>query len=211
MVEALLNALSAGDPATARHCRRVADLTDCLGEGFELGRQARATLRVAALMHDMGKIDDQFFQIVHSRNPLSAEERARIKHHPHESAYILEPLEDSHPGIMKIVASHHECWNGTGYPGGTAGDEIPLAARLISVADVFDALTQPRPYHEPMDLEQALQEIEGDAGTKFDPDVVRMVHRPDLRERWFEIARKGQRVERGAQDGKRLTRQSRKR
>ncbi len=196
LVQLLLNTLSSGDPATARHSRRVADLTDSLAEALELPSRERATLRVAALLHDMGKIDDRFFHIIHSREPLSKQQRNEIKHHPCESAYILEPLEPTHPEISRIVASHHESWNGSGYPKGLAGEEIPLAARIISVADVFDAVTQPRAYHDPLSVEDAFAELRKDAGSKFDPQIVALLDRPEVREQWTQIARSGRAEER---------------
>jgi putative nucleotidyltransferase with HDIG domain len=196
LVDLLLNALTADDPVTARHSRRVADLTSVLAETCgELTRPELATLRVAALLHDMGKIDDRFFLIVHSRKRLSEEQRAEIKHHPHLSATILEPLEEMHPGIQRIVSSHHECWDGSGYPCGIGREEIPLAARIIAVADVFDALTQPRKYKEAMRVEEALEKLDEGAGRQFDPRLVEMVESGPVLARWTEIALQGQRDE----------------
>src|ERR1700741_269279 len=104
VVDLLLNALTADDPVTARHSRRVADLAFALGEACGgLGRHEMATLRLGALLHRNGKTDDR---------------PAQIQPHPHEGAKIREPLEERHPGLMKIVSSHHECWNGSGYPCG---------------------------------------------------------------------------------------------
>lgn len=191
LVQLLLNTLSSGDPVTARHSLRVADLTDALAEALALPPREQATLRVAALLHDMGKIDDRFFHIIHSRSPLSKRQRAEIKQHPCESAHILEPLEPVHPEISRIVASHHECWNGSGYPNGRAGEEIPLAARIISVADVFDAVTQPRAYHDPLSVEEAFEVLREDAGSKFDPAIVALLDRAEVRKRWAQIARSG--------------------
>jgi putative nucleotidyltransferase with HDIG domain len=191
MVETLLNALSAGDPVTGRHSRRVADLSDTLAAAFPMSREERATLRVAALLHDMGKIEDDIFHVVHQPRKLSAEDRRKVNTHPHESAHILEPLERLHPGITRIVESHHECWNGGGYPNGVTAEEIPLGARIISVADVFDALTQPRAYHEPLPVEEALAEIGKEAGSRFDPAVAERLRDPQVRRRWAEIARAG--------------------
>jgi putative nucleotidyltransferase with HDIG domain len=191
MVDLLLNTLSAGDPVTERHSRRVADLTDALAATYGMGRERRARLRVASLLHDMGKIDDRFFDILHSCHPLSSEERSKIKQHPHESAYILQPMERIHPGITLIVESHHECWDGRGYPRGLRGEQIPLEARVISVADVFDAMSQPRAYKEPSSVEKVLQVIRGGAGERFDPEVVARLERPEVLRHWRRVARAG--------------------
>lgn len=192
VVDLLLNALTADDPLTARHSRRVADLAFALGAADgRLAPHEMATLRVGALLHDMGKIDDRFFLIVHSRKPLSEAQRAQIKHHPHQSARILEPLEEIHPGLMKIVSSHHECWDGSGYPAGIAGEEIPLAARIIAVADVFDAMTQPRSYKEPMPVEEALEKLDEGCSHQFDPHLVELIEREPVLDRWIAIAHAG--------------------
>jgi putative nucleotidyltransferase with HDIG domain len=191
-VDLLLNTLQADDAITGRHSRRVANLAEALAAPLRLAARERSTLRVAALLHDMGKIDDRFFHIVHSRERLSPEQRAEIEHHPHESAHILRPLEPIHPGLMDIVASHHECWDGSGYPRGAVGEGIPLGARIIALADVFDAVTQPRSYHEPQDAKLAFEELERGAGTRFDPRLVRLLlGSPGVRRRWHAIAEQG--------------------
>jgi putative nucleotidyltransferase with HDIG domain len=197
LVDLLLNALTADDPSTARHSRRVADLTDALAEACGcLGPDEQTTLRVGALLHDMGKIDDRFFQIVHSRKPLSPEQRTRIKHHPHQSAAILQPLEAMHPGIQRVVSSHHECWDGSGYPKGLTGEDIPLAARIIALADVFDAMTQPRRYKDGMSVEDALRELRKGAGKQFDPGLVELIASDPVLSSWTAIAEEGQEDER---------------
>jgi len=196
LVELLLNALTSGDAVTARHSRRVADLSDVLAERLRLGRADHATLRVAALLHDLGKIDDQLFPLVHSAAPLSDEERARINLHPLESAAILRPLEPFHRGLIHTVGSHHECWNGGGYPRGIRGEQIPLAARIIAVADVFDAMVQPRSYHEPHPVERVMRTIRDEAGGRFDPAIVRLLDNPETERRWVRIAERGRREER---------------
>jgi HD-GYP domain-containing protein (c-di-GMP phosphodiesterase class II) len=187
LVDLLLNALTAGDAATARHSRRVADYTDAVANALPLSREEHATLRVGSLLHDMGKIEDRFFDIIHSRKPLTPEQRAEINHHPGESAQILQPLEALHPGIMAIVQSHHECWDGSGYPNGLCGDSIPLGARIITAADVFDALTQTRAYRQGVSFEKAMEELRGDVGNRFDPGVIQMVELPEVQQRWREI------------------------
>ncbi len=191
LVDVLLNALTADDAITARHSRRVADLSFALAQQSGMRHQELATLRVGALLHDMGKIDDRFFHIVHSRDPLSEEDRAEMEFHPHLSARILEPLEPIHPGITEIVASHHESWDGGGYPKGCGGEEIPLGARIIAVADAFDAMVQPRAYKDGMPIEEAFERILKGSGHQFDPCLVDLVHRYPVKEQWVEIASNG--------------------
>jgi len=203
LVDLLLNTLSAGDAVTERHSRRVASLTDVLAAASGISGARHPTLRLAALLHDLGKIDDSFFHILHSYEPLSAEEREKINEHPIQSADILEPLEEIHPGLSKIVAAHHECWDGNGYPDGLSGERIPLEARLISVADVFDALTQPRKYREPLTPDEALREIEKGSGTRFDPAVIERLRQPEVIRQWREIAERGRREETITQEAER--------
>jgi putative nucleotidyltransferase with HDIG domain len=198
LVDLLLNALHSGDPVTERHSRRVAALTDSLSRSYRLGEAARARLRIAALLHDLGKIDDQLFDLVHGCDPLTPEEREKMQGHPGEAAEILGPLELLHPGITSVVRAHHECWDGSGYPSGLRGEEIPLDARLLSAADVFDALTQRRSYREPIPVAEALEKIGESAGRKFDPEVIRRLAEPEVRARWMAIAARGREEERRA-------------
>lgn len=201
MVDLLLNALYAGDPVTARHSRRVADLSYALAQAVGMRGHQLHTLRVAALLHDMGKIDDRFFHIVHSRTPLTKEQRAEIKNHPHESAHILTPLEPEHPGIMEIVSTHHECWDGSGYPHGLHDLDIPLEARIIAVADAFDAMTQPRKYRDAMPVEKALQALREGSGSQFDPALVELAESEPVREIWEQVVERDLFAERCAADG----------
>jgi hypothetical protein len=130
----------------------------------------------------MGKIDDRFFHIVHSRKPLSEEQRREIRSHPHESAHILAPLEGEHPGLRQIVSAHHECWDGSGYPHGLAGEEIPLASRVIALADAFDAMTQPRKYRPAKPVGEAIGELCEGAGAQFDPRLSELVASSPVRD-----------------------------
>lgn len=201
MVDILLNALTAGDPVTGRHSRRVADLSYALARAVGMHGETLRTLRIGALLHDMGKIDDRFFHIIHSRKPLTDKQRAEIKNHPHESAHILAPLETEHPGIQQIVSSHHECWDGTGYPRGLEETDIPLGARIISLADAFDAMTQPRKYRDALPVETALAELHKGSGSQFDPALVEVVSAQPVRGEWEAVARRDTFAERCASDG----------
>ncbi len=201
LVDCLLNVLNAGDPDTERHSRRVADLCTAMAGALRLPREEKATLRMAALLHDMGKIDDRFFDVVHSRRPLTPEQRARIEHHPHESAHILSPLEELHPGIRQIVSSHHECWDGSGYPCGLEGEDIPLPARVIALADAFDAITQHRKYREATPVPEALEVLRRGMGSQFDPRMVRLLDDPRLVEAWTAVVERGRAAEARDRDG----------
>jgi putative nucleotidyltransferase with HDIG domain len=195
-VETLLNALHAGDPFTARHSRRVADLAETLACAHGVGHGERTVIRLAALLHDMGKLDEDLFRIVHSPDRLSGDERAKIEGHPDEGAHILAPLEEIHPGIIRMVESHHESWNGGGYPRGLAAEEIPVGARVISIADVFDAVTQPRVYKEEANVEDALELIGSGSGSRFDPALIETLKQPEVLEAWLRIADAGRSRER---------------
>jgi putative two-component system response regulator len=199
-VETLLNVLHAGDPFTARHSRRVAALAEALGRAHGLAADALSEIRLAGLLHDMGKLDEHLLPIVHSPDRLSGDQREKIEEHPDEGAHILAPLEAIHPGLIDIVSSHHEAWNGGGYPRGLSGEEIPLGARIISLADVFDAVTQPRVYREADGIEDALRLIRDGRGSRFDPTLLDTLERPEVAARWIEIAEAGRREEAERQD-----------
>jgi putative nucleotidyltransferase with HDIG domain len=198
LVELLLNALTADDPSTGRHSRRVADLSYALAAARGLRGRDMARLRVAALFHDLGKMDDRLGDIVRAPRRLTPGEREEMEEHPQESAQIVGPLEKLHPGIGRVVAAHHERWDGRGYPDGLAGEAIPLEARIIAIADVFDALSQPRRYHGARPVDEVLRELRRSAGTQFDPELVELAETPTVLERWRAIADGGRRAESAA-------------
>jgi diguanylate cyclase (GGDEF)-like protein len=169
-VEALANALEANDEYTSSHARWITDMA--LQVGRELGLDAKTLkrLELAALFHDIGKIGIPS-SILSKPGPLTPEERAVIETHPELGERILAPisrLEDVRP----IVRHCHERWDGTGYPDGKAREEIPIEARVILVCDAFHAMTSDRPYRQRLPVETAYSQLERNAGSQFDPDVV---------------------------------------
>jgi HD-GYP domain-containing protein (c-di-GMP phosphodiesterase class II) len=148
----------------------VAKYAMIIGEGMGLGAVELDRLRISALLHDVGKIgiDDR---VLKKPGSLTDEEFTVMKQHPVKGANIMRPvaqLKDMLPGIEL----HHEQVNGKGYPHGLQGEQIPLMARIISVADTLDAITTNRPYQSAMDLEFAMRRVRELTGTRFDPKVV---------------------------------------
>jgi len=174
-VEALLTALELRDAATAGHARRVADLATHIGRDL-LGRDSNLTnLRIAALLHDIGKLvlSDG---ILSKQGPLNEEERALMRLHPALGSRIaarVPALADAAEAIL----SHQEYFDGTGYPRNLHGSDIPLEARIIAVADTFDVITNERPYKRASTADHAVIEITRCAGTQFDPTVVGSLQR----------------------------------
>ena len=169
-IEALALAIDAKDAGTGQHIQRVRVYCRVLGRALGLAGEAIEILDTAALLHDVGKlgIPDH---ILSKPAKLTPEEFEKIKIHPVVGAEILERVDFPMP-IVPIVRHHHECWNGTGYPDGLCGENIPLGARILAVVDCFDALTSRRHYREPLSPAGAFGYIRSEAGRRFDPLVV---------------------------------------
>jgi putative nucleotidyltransferase with HDIG domain len=163
----LVKALEAKDPHTRGHSDRVSRYALALLD--RIGDVDRDSLEVGGQLHDIGKIGVQG-GLLRKDGPLELSEREHIESHPVVGVDILTPLLDD-PTVLGIVRHHHERWDGEGYPDGLAGDAIPLGARIVAVADTFDAMTTARPYRAAMTPEEAVREIEAEAGRQFDPDV----------------------------------------
>jgi len=169
-VRALSNAVEARDAYTGKHAERVT------AYGIEIARAVGVSiadtreLEFGFLLHDIGKlgIPDA---ILYKPGALTDNERALMTQHPLIGAQIVDDIEFLAPAA-RVVRSHHERWDGSGYPDGLAGEEIPLAARVFSVADVLDALTTDRPYRHALPLSKAREMIVAGSGTQFDPRVV---------------------------------------
>ena len=158
------------DAITYEHCRRVAIYVNRLAHALGWSRRAGRDLALAGLVHDLGKTWMQN-SILLKDAPLSRDERQEMERHPRIAARILDAY-GAPEVLVQAVLYHHEAYNGAGYPDGLCGEAIPLGARLLSVADVFDALTSARPYKSPMALSIASEWLEAGAGSRFDPHAV---------------------------------------
>jgi len=167
----LSSALEAKDAYTRGHSIRVSEYAIIIARTMELDEDTVDTIRLMALMHDIGKIGVPD-QIIKKSSQLTEDELRIIMRHPHVSRTIIEPLLVNNPSLG-FVESHHERYDGTGYPDGLSGREIPIEARIIAVADTYDAMTSNRPYRTVRTPDQAIQEIRINAGAQFCPEVVR--------------------------------------
>ena len=169
-IEGLAMAIEAKDQNTHDHLFRVRNYVQAVGESLGLDKLAMQALQTAAFLHDIGKLAVSE-HIINKPGKLTPEEFEKMKIHPVVGADILERVRFPYP-VVPIVRSHHEWWNGTGYPDGLKGEDIPLGARVLTVVDCFDALVSDRPYRKGMSSQQALAIIRSMSGKQFDPAVV---------------------------------------
>jgi putative nucleotidyltransferase with HDIG domain len=168
-IMAFSEALEARDQYTAGHSRRVMEYSKSIGQRMKLDKQDIEDLKRSALLHDIGKIGIPDI-VLKKKTKLTDEEYAVIKTHPATGAAILKYIK-SFKHLVPAVYHHHEQFNGEGYPDGVKGAAIPLHARIIAIADTFDAMTSSRSYRSALSLRVALSEIERCRGTQFDPEI----------------------------------------
>jgi putative nucleotidyltransferase with HDIG domain len=169
-IQTLAAAIDAKDPYTHGHSERVSSYAMAIARHLDLTQEEVFRVRIAAILHDVGKLGIRD-GILNKPGGLSEEEFAVMRQHPAIGAQIMSPistLKDIIPGIR----NHHETWDGTGYPDHLKGEDIPMVARIIGVADTFDAMTTSRPYQEAMTLDFVLSKIRSMSGTRFDPAVI---------------------------------------
>jgi uncharacterized protein YjbJ (UPF0337 family) len=170
LLEQLAGALDARDPTTHGHSGRVARYSWMIASRMGLAGEQVARIRAAAAVHDVGKIETPI-DVLRKPGALTDEEYEVMKRHAADGARMVAVLND--PDLTAMVMHHHERLDGSGYPAGLRGDDIPLGARIIAVADTFDAMTADRPYRTGRAHKQALDVLRGEAGTKLDADAVR--------------------------------------
>jgi putative nucleotidyltransferase with HDIG domain len=170
-VQTLAHALEAKDSYTRDHSRRVSRYAARTALRLGLIEDRLEDIRLGAELHDIGKIGTRE-SVLNKPAPLTAEEFAHIAEHTVLGERILAPLARESPIVLAIVRSHHERMDGCGFPDGLVGDRIPIEARIVCVADAFDAMTSSRPYRASLSPEAAVQEVRRHMGTQFDPAVV---------------------------------------
>ena len=169
-IGSLASALDARDPYTAGHSRRVSEFSCSIARAVEVTWKELEEIRIGALLHDIGKIGIAD-AVLQKPGKLTTAEFDIIKQHPEIGRRILEGVNGLQQ-YLPIVELHHENWNGSGYPKGQSGAETPFGARVVHVADAYDAMTSDRPYRPGLDPQKAIRELERHAGTQFDAAIV---------------------------------------
>ena len=170
---ALANAIEAREEGMRGHCERLSVLAMRLGLALDLGEEEIETIRLGAVLHDIGKIGIPD-RVLLKPSSLTPEETELMRTHTIIGDNLLEPI-DLLAVVRPIVRSHHERWDGLGYPDGTAGEEVPLGARIMAVADAVEAMSARRVYREPLSEPEIVRELEQGRGTQWDPALVGLV------------------------------------
>ena len=167
----LSDVLEFEDEYTAQHSRSVVDLVNAVADELGIAPDERQELEFAAMLHDVGKISIPK-EILHKPAALTDREFEIIKHHTIEGQFMLDRVGGLLGRVGEVVRSCHERWDGRGYPDGLAGEEIPIAARIVFACDAYNAMTTDRPYRGAMPCEAAVAELQANTGSQFDPKIV---------------------------------------
>jgi putative nucleotidyltransferase with HDIG domain len=170
LLELMVKSLEARDPYTSGHSRRVQQYSTTIARALGLNDKQVAEVGRAALLHDVGKIHEKYAAVLAKQDKLTIEEWAIIQDHPDDGANLVATMTRLRD-IVPAIRHHHENWDGTGYPGQMAGEVIPLASRIIRLADTIDAMTTERPYRGPLTELEVRNEIVRCRGSQFDPDI----------------------------------------
>ncbi len=177
LLELMVKTIEARDQYTSGHSLRVAQVASQLARERGLSGKTVEQITTAALLHDVGKIHEDFAPLLRKESKLDATEKALMQTHPSRSAELVCTISAFHGAIEQAVRHHHENYDGTGYPLGIAGDAIPIGARIIMIADTMDAMTTDRPYRTALTFERVIEELRRLAGRQFDPGLVEVVVR----------------------------------
>jgi putative nucleotidyltransferase with HDIG domain len=182
----LADTLESKDEYTHGHSRRVSYYAGLLADSAGLDTAVREEVRLASFLHDIGKVGVSN-RLIMKDGRLTVEERAAVAKHPEIGENLLMPL-GLPPGIIEGVRHHHEQYDGNGYPDRLAGEDIPITARIILIADAYDAMNSNRPYRRALPRVAIIREFKKHAGTQFDPELAaRFVHLLETREEAFNF------------------------
>jgi HD-GYP domain-containing protein (c-di-GMP phosphodiesterase class II) len=172
MLELMVKAIEARDPYTSGHSVRVSAMSRAIATEMKLPYERVEEIATAALLHDVGKIHEKFAPALRKPDRLTEEEHLLLQEHPVKSAELVGVISSFRGVVLDSVRSHHERWDGNGYPDGLRGEQIPLGARIITVADTVDAMRTDRPYRPAASNEETVAELERCRGAQFDPGVI---------------------------------------
>jgi len=170
-----IKTIEAQDPYTSGHSERVSDSAVLIARAHGCGGKLLRQIKISALVHDIGKIDVAYLEILRQKGPLTPVQRELIKAHPERGVEILRSIRSIQEEVLENVLYHHERWDGEGYPTGLSGSQIPLGARIIMVCDTIDAMTTARPYRDPLPISTVREELLKHRGTQFDPEIIDLV------------------------------------
>jgi len=169
-IRALAETIDAKDPYTRGHVQRVTDVALAIADEMKLDEKQKKQLTVGSILHDIGKIGIKD-AVLSKPSQLTEEEKKIFDQHPDIGSKIMKPIGQLEE-MIPLIRHHHESYDGSGYPDGLKGEAIPLGARIMAVADTFDAMTSDRPYRKALPREAAKIEINKMSGKQFDPKVV---------------------------------------
>jgi putative nucleotidyltransferase with HDIG domain len=175
LLELMVKSIEARDPYTSGHSLRVSEYARQIAREMGLTPKLVDQVGTAALLHDVGKIYEEFAPLLRKEGRLTPEERMLMQAHPVRSAELAGTIAEFRGKVQTDIRNHHENYDGTGYPDGLIADEIPIGSRIIMVADTLDAMTTDRPYRKALSLQRALEELIKLAGQQFDPKLVDVV------------------------------------
>jgi len=182
LLQLMVKAIEARDPYTSGHSLRVSEYARHIARELGLFNKQVEQIANAALLHDVGKIHEDFAPLLRKEGKLSPEERILMQDHPVRSADLVGTIAEFRGAVQSAIKHHHENFDGTGYPEGLAGAEIPVGARIIMIADTLDAMTTDRPYRKALTPLRALEELSKYSGNQFDPKLVGLVQKsPNIR------------------------------
>jgi len=177
LLELMVKAIEARDPYTSGHSLRVSEYAQTIARELGLSAKRVDQIASAALMHDVGKIYEEFAPLLRKEGKLTPDERMLMQKHPARSAELAATIKEFRGAVETDIRHHHENYDGTGYPHGISGRAIPVGARIIMIADTIDAMTTDRPYRKALTFARAVEELKKFAGTQFDPELVDVVAR----------------------------------